>query len=65
MLSVKETAQYLSVSAKTVYRLAHERKLVHYKIGRRTLFRMQDLEGYLARCRVETVEEVESRLKAY
>lgn len=58
MLSVKAAAEYLSVSPKMVYRLVTERKLAHYKVGSRVLFKEQDLEKYLAGCRIGSVDEL-------
>lgn len=58
LLTVRQTAEALSVSPSLVYRLASEGTLRCYRIGRGALrFREEDIEEYLARCVVEVTLE--------
>ena len=47
MLDVNRAAQYLGVSATFIRRLVAERRLVHYKVGGRVMFRGADLEQFI------------------
>lgn len=49
--SVREVADLLRVSAKTVYDWTADRKLPSYKLGKRVLIDMADVERLLARAR--------------
>jgi excisionase family DNA binding protein len=46
-------AKYLGLSVHTVRQLARRRQLTHYKLGRRLVFKDDDLQHYLDRNRVE------------
>lgn len=48
-LSVKETAVFLGVSPKTIYKMAREKQIPFVKIGRRVLFKIDSLERWLAK----------------
>ncbi len=43
LLNIKETASYLHISASTLYRWVHQKKIEYVKIGSRVLFS----KGYL------------------
>ena len=54
LLTVRETAEALSVSPSLVYRLVSEGALRCFRIGRGALrFRQEDVEEYLSQCVVE------------
>lgn len=38
LLNIKETASYLHISASTLYRWVHQKKIEYVKIGSRVLF---------------------------
>ncbi len=56
LLSVRQVAQRLGVSATTVYRLAERRLLPFYRLAASLRFAPDDVDAYLARQRVETME---------
>jgi excisionase family DNA binding protein len=54
-LSAKDAAQKLGLSRSVVYQLVASEKIDHYKVGPnggRIRFRVEDLEAYIAKCRV-------------
>ncbi|HYV39193.1 MAG TPA: helix-turn-helix domain-containing protein, partial [Gemmataceae bacterium] len=56
LLNVKAVAFRLGVSISTVYDLASQRKIPHRRVGAgrgRLLFAEEDIEQYLAACKVE------------
>ena len=54
LLTVRETAETLSVSPSLVYRLVSEGALRCFRIGRGALrFREEDIQEYLSQCVVE------------
>jgi len=50
---LKYAAVFLGLSPHTVRSLARRRQLAHFRIGRRLIFKLADLEQYLDRHRVE------------
>lgn len=61
MLSVKEVASRLGVSAGMVYDLVRSGKLVGYKVGRRVVVDESALESYLSSCKIKTPYGTNSR----
>jgi excisionase family DNA binding protein len=47
MLDVHRAATYLGVSVRFIRRLVAERRLVHYKVGVRVMFRRMDLDQFI------------------
>lgn len=64
-LGVSRVAVYLDVSESTVRRMAEDGRLPHYRyVGGRTIrFERADLNGYLARSRVEASPKCPSTLR--
>ena len=52
MLTVKQAATRLGISASKLYQLVSERAVAHYKVGGKLLFGESDLDAYLESCRV-------------
>lgn len=59
IMNVTETAAFLNVSKQHVYHLVHQGNIPHCKIGKRTLFRQRDIEGWIAKRYVKTNAEIE------
>ncbi|MBI5083309.1 MAG: helix-turn-helix domain-containing protein [Acidobacteria bacterium] len=54
LLNEREASRVLGCSPATMrWRRKQGRTPGHYKIGRKVLYRLSDLERYLARCKVE------------
>lgn len=47
LLNVKEAAGYLNISASTLYRWIHHKKIEHVKIGSRVLFSEDILKKFV------------------
>ena len=47
LLNVEGAATYLGVSVRMIRNLVAERRLVHYKVGRRVMFRAADLDRFV------------------
>lgn len=58
VMNVAETAAFLNVSKQHVYHLVHQGKIPHCKICKRTLFRLRDIEGWIAKRYVKTNYEI-------
>ena len=52
-LTVSETAAYLNTSERFVRRLIAERRIAFHHVGRHVRFSINDLDAWLATCRVE------------
>ena len=46
-LTASETAEYLGVSIDTIYKLCREKKIVHFRIGSRLLFKKAAIETWI------------------
>lgn len=55
LLDVDQAAERLGVSARFVRQLAYERRLTHFKLGKLVRFDPDDLDAWLAQCRVERI----------
>lgn len=53
MLTVKEAAQRLSISRSKLYQKVERREIAHYRIDGKILFSDEQVEEFLAGCRVE------------
>jgi excisionase family DNA binding protein len=58
ILTVPEAADFTRLSISTVYAYVSRRKLPHFKIGAKLLFRRADLEQWLNRHFVQPIERV-------
>jgi len=47
ILTVKEVAEYLQVTERTLYRLAQEGKIPAFKVGNSWRFRREDLDQWI------------------
>ena len=55
LLTVVEVAELLKVSASSVRRLQPDRKIPFVKVRGNVRFTREDIESYVARCRVEAI----------
>lgn len=57
LLSVKESSIYLNLAKITVYKFVSSRQIPFIKVGRRVLFRKQDLDKWLEQKSVKPIEK--------
>lgn len=55
-LTASEVAEYLGVSIDTIYALVREKKIVHFRIGRRVLFKKDAVERWIQERMERSVE---------
>lgn len=55
-LTVHETAKYLGVSVDMVYLLVREKRIVHFRIGRRILFKKDAIDNWIESQMVDGLE---------
>ena len=48
ILTIKEVAEYLKVTERTIYRLAAAKKIPAFKVGGTWRFRATDIDGWIA-----------------
>jgi excisionase family DNA binding protein len=48
ILTIKEVAEYLKVTERTIYRLAAAKKIPAFKVGGTWRFRTADINGWIA-----------------
>ena len=61
ILIIQEAAEYLRISVTTLRRYAYERRVTHYKLKGRIVFRRADLEKFLDTRKIESFEEFKER----
>jgi len=65
-LSTKEAAEYLGVSMSTIYSYTRNRIIPHYKPGGNCFFLIKELDEFMKKNRVKTMEEIKrDALKHY
>jgi excisionase family DNA binding protein len=52
-LSIKSAAQMSSLSERNLYKCCQNRKLKHYKVGKRIVINIEDLQEFITRDPVE------------
>lgn len=62
-LNPLELAELLRLSRASVYRLVEGRKISFHRLPRGLRFSRRDIDGYLQKCRVESLEDVYEREK--
>jgi excisionase family DNA binding protein len=48
ILTIKEVAEYLKVTERTIYRLAAAKEIPAFKVGGTWRFRTEDIDGWIA-----------------
>lgn len=59
LLPSKQAAEFLNLSIFTIYGLVHQRKLVHYKQGKKLMFKRSELLQFIESGRKKTISEIE------
>ncbi len=54
-MTVAEASKKLGISRSEMYRLIHDRRISHYRIGGKIVLLPADLDAFLADCRVPAV----------
>jgi len=62
-LNVHELAELLKVSRASIYRLVEHRSIPFHRLPRGLRFHKDDIERYLAKCRVEILDDEYERKK--
>jgi len=55
-LTVKEVAEYLGISSDMVYILCREKRIAHFRIGARILFKREAIDKWIDSQMVEGIE---------
>jgi excisionase family DNA binding protein len=61
-ISLEEASEYLSLSRSTLYQYTSKRIIPHYKIGRKLLFKVSELNKFIESHRVVSKSELESEV---
>jgi len=65
VLTFEEAVTYTGISRGHLYRMTSEKRVPHYKLQRRLYFRKEELEDWMCRRKVMTVERAESLADTY
>ena len=57
LLTTEEAAARMKISTRQVRRLAAERRIVFYRLGRSVRFHPHDLDAFVTTCRIEPITE--------
>ena len=60
-MSLEEAADYLSYTKSSLYQFTSKRLIPHYKIGRKVLFKVSELNDFVEKHRVATKSEIKKQ----
>lgn len=61
-LTIEEAAEFLKIPKSTLYQFTSQRLIPHTKSGRRVMFMLAELEGWLVSRRKATRQEIENEV---
>ena len=61
ILMIKDVAEYLKVTERTIYRLAAAKKIPAFKVGGSWRFSKADIDGWIKKQSLEGLDESETR----
>lgn len=64
-LNSKEAAMLLGISYQGIIQMTHNKRLPHYKQGKRLYFSRKELEGWMLSNKIKTKEEIELEASKY
>lgn len=66
IFTLKEACEYLDISTSFMYKLTHQKRIVHFcPNGKKLVFRKDDLSDYLLKNRRATIDEIEANASKY
>ena len=64
-MNIEQVASFVGLSKATVYGLTHERKIPHFKAGKRLYFKKSDIVNWITKNRVNTKQEIDQMADEY
>lgn len=64
-MNIEQAASFVGLSKATVYGLTHERKIPHFKVGKRLYFKKSDVVDWITSTKVKTKQEVNKLADEY
>jgi excisionase family DNA binding protein len=65
VMDVNEVAKFLFISKSTLYQYVMNRKIPHFKLGKKLYFKKSDLLNWVQEGKVKTVTELQNEASAY
>ncbi len=65
LFTVEQAAAFLCLTKSTVYKMTADRTIPHFKVSRRVYFKPPDLEEWVSKHKVKTVQEIEQEAVNY
>lgn len=65
LMTIKQVAEYLTLSVPTIYGMVHEAKIPNYKQGKRLYFKKSDIDAWITSGRRRTHSEIEQEALNY
>lgn len=65
ILSIKQAAAFLDAKVTTLYEKTSAKIIPHFKKGNRLYFRREELEAWIQKGKVKTVDELQSEAVSY
>ncbi len=59
LFTIDQAAKYLCLAKSSVYKMTAERTIPHFKLSKRVYFKPKDLEEWVSRSKIKTVQEIE------
>lgn len=65
-LTVEETSEFLGLSTSRLYKMTSDKEIPHYKPGGKKIYlNRQELEQWILRGRVDSINDVDDELDSY
>jgi excisionase family DNA binding protein len=64
-MNIEQVSSFIGLAKPTVYGLIHDRKIPHFKAGKRLLFKKSEVVDWITSTRVKTKQEIEQMANEY
>lgn len=65
LFTIGQAAEYLCLAKSSVYKMTAERTIPHFKLSKRVYFKPKDLEEWVLKSKIKTVQEIEAEAEGY
>lgn len=65
IFTIDEAAKYVYMAKSTLYKMTAGRNIPHFKRGRKVYFRKSELDEWLTKNKITTMEEIDQRANDY
>lgn len=64
-MNIEEASSFLGFTKSSIYGMTHERKIPHFKVGKRLYFKKADIVNWITSTKITTKQELNERADIY